>query len=148
MGNYFEPVLTEEQMAAYLDGMLTDEESSMVEELISSVPELSEIEDVIASVDASYIIEVDNEVPIECMADDFVLPEIGVEHSSVADDADNSHLYLGSSTYEASDSDDDMKDDGDDDDGDGDSDDDLTGYMGGDDSSDDDMACVVDDFTV
>ena len=33
MGNYFEPVLSEEQMAAYLDGMLSTEENKLNEYL-------------------------------------------------------------------------------------------------------------------
>ena len=81
MGNYFEPVLSEEQMAAYLDGMLSTEENNMVEELIDSNPEMAEIQDVIDSVDATYLYENDDEIPIECMADDFSLPNIGnVDH--------------------------------------------------------------------
>ena len=74
MGNYVEQVLTEEQYAAYLDGMLTPEESYMVEEIIASVPGMEEIQDAMDSIDSSYIHEIDNEVPIECLADDFVLP--------------------------------------------------------------------------
>lgn len=81
MANYFEPVLSEEQMAAYLDGMLSIEESNMVEELISSSPEMEEIHDTIDTIDSTYINEPQNEVPIECMADDFILPEVGVEYN-------------------------------------------------------------------
>lgn len=81
MANYFEPILSEEQMAAYLDGMLSIEESNMVEELISSVPEMEEIRDTIDFIDSTYINESENEVPIECMADDFILPEVNAEYS-------------------------------------------------------------------
>ena len=62
MGHYFEPVLTEEQMAAYLDGMLSAEENNMIEELISSSPAMEEIQDAIDSVDSSYIDEYDTEI--------------------------------------------------------------------------------------
>ena len=77
MGNYFEPVLSEEQMAAYLDGMLSTEESNMVEELIDSNPEMVEIQDVIDSVDNTFLYVTNDEIPIECLADDFSLPDIG-----------------------------------------------------------------------
>ena len=77
MGNYFEPVLSEEQLAAYLDGMLSAEENNMVEKLISSSPEMAEIQDAIDSVDATYLYESDDDIPIECMADDFSLPDMG-----------------------------------------------------------------------
>lgn len=80
MGNYYEQVLSEEQMAAYLDGMLTPEESNMVEELINSSPELVEIQDMIDSVDNTYFYETDEEIPIECLADDFSLPDVGYEY--------------------------------------------------------------------
>ena len=84
MANYFEPVLTEEQMAAYLDGMLSSEESNMVEKIIASDPEMEEIQDVIDSVDTIYIYETDAEIPIECLADDFSLPDM--EEYSHSDD--------------------------------------------------------------
>lgn len=77
MGNYFEPVLSEEQMAAYLDGMLSTEESNMVEEVIDSNPEMVEIQDVIDSVDNTFLYVTNDEIPIECLADDFSLPDIG-----------------------------------------------------------------------
>ncbi len=98
MGNYFEPILSEEQMAAYLDGMLSTEESNMVEELIDSNPEMVEIRDAIDSVDLTYLYEPNEEIPIECMADDFSLPVLGYEDSRTTfsfeaaeedDDADN-----------------------------------------------------------
>lgn len=92
MGNYFEPVLSEEQLAAYLDGMLSAEENNMVEELISSSPEMAEIQDAIDSVDATYLYESDDEIPIECMADDFSLPDMGyVNHrdTNFYDEADH-----------------------------------------------------------
>lgn len=74
MANYFEPVLSEEQMAAYLDGMLSEVESGMVEELIASDPEMEEIIDTFDSVDTAMIYEDDDEIPIECLADNFTLP--------------------------------------------------------------------------
>lgn len=76
MGNFYNPVLTEEQMAAYLDGMLTTEENNMVEELISFSPEMKEIQEAVDAVDVSFIYNSDIEVPIECLADDFSLPDI------------------------------------------------------------------------
>lgn len=85
MENYCEPVLSEEQMAAYLDGMLSPEESYMVEETINSNPEMVEIQNVIDSVDSTYIYEIDQEIPIECMADDFSLPEISYDYSHFED---------------------------------------------------------------
>lgn len=90
MGSYFEPVLTEEQMAAYLDGMLSVEENNMVEDLISSSPEMEEILDVIDSVDSSFIYEYDTEIPLECMVDDFSLPDIDFDdiHSDEYDDGE------------------------------------------------------------
>ena len=88
MGNYFEPVLSEEQMAAYLDGMLSVEENNMVEELISSSPEMEEIQDAIDSVDAIYLYESNNEIPIECMADDFSLPDMSYVNHRETDSYD------------------------------------------------------------
>lgn len=85
MGNYFEPVLSEEQMAAYLDGMLSAEDCNMVEELIDSDPEMVEIQDAIDSVDTTYLYESDDEIPIECMADDFSLPDMGYVNSRNTD---------------------------------------------------------------
>lgn len=85
MGNYFEPVLSEEQMAAYLDGMLSNEESNMVEDQIESSPEMVEIQNAIDSVDSTYLYEINEEIPIECMADDFSLPDIGYEYQHVDD---------------------------------------------------------------
>lgn len=76
MGNYFEPVLSEEQMAAYLDGMLPTDESAMVEELILSNQEMQEIQDAIDSVDYTYIYDSNEEIPLECMTDYFTLPNI------------------------------------------------------------------------
>ena len=94
MGYYFEPVLSEEQMAAYLDGMLSTEESNMVEELIDSNPEMVEIQDTIDSVDTTYLYVTNEEIPIECLADDFSLPDIGqgeVNHAIVSYDSDEYH---------------------------------------------------------
>ena len=98
MGNYFEPVLSEEQMAAYLDGMLSTEESNMVEELIESCPEMKEIQNAIDSVDSLFVFETNEEIPIECLADDFSLPSIDYnDHQTIGsysseDDVDN-ELY-------------------------------------------------------
>ncbi len=77
MGAFFDYPLSEEQMAAYLDGMLNAEQSNMVEELIASDPDMSGIQDAIDTVDASFIaFDTSEELPLECLADDFVLPEI------------------------------------------------------------------------
>lgn len=91
MVNYFEPVLSEEQMAAYLDGMLSTEQNKMVEEMVCEHPELTEIQDAIDSIDATYIYEDDNEIPIECLSDDFFLQTIDsgvnqIEDKSATDD--------------------------------------------------------------
>ena len=85
MVNYFEPVLSEEQMAAYLDGMLSADESNMIEELIDSNIQMTEIQDVIDSVDTTYLYETNNEIPIECLVDDFSLPDIDYGESHTAD---------------------------------------------------------------
>ena len=82
MGNYIETILSEEQMAAWLDDMLTDEESSMVEELLSHSTELQEIQDVIDAVDITAVYDADEEVPVECLADDFTLPAIDLDDPS------------------------------------------------------------------
>ena len=79
MGNYIETLLSEEQMAAWLDDMLTDEESRMVEELLSNSSELQEIQDAIDAVDMTAVYDADEEVPVECLADDFTLPAIGLD---------------------------------------------------------------------
>ena len=76
MVNYFEPILSEEQLAAYLDGMLSSEESTMVEKIIASDPEMEEIQEAIDSIDSTYIIETGEDIPIECLADDFILPDM------------------------------------------------------------------------
>lgn len=93
MGNYFEPVLSEEQLAAYLDGMLTTEESNMVENLIASSPDMVEIMDDLDAVDSSYIYEVDEEVPIECMADDFSLPIVD-DNYGAHDESDANDMQI------------------------------------------------------
>ena len=80
MAHYFEPVLSEEQLAAYLDGMLSTEESNMVEDIIASDPEMAEIQEAIDSVDSAYIYETDEEIPIECLADDFSLPDMNDDY--------------------------------------------------------------------
>lgn len=99
MGNLCNPVLSEEQMAAYLDGMLSTEDNNMVEELIDASPEMDEIRDVIDSVDYNYIYECDNEVPIECMADDFTLPAVDADFSS-SDDMFSEELYSSEMSYD------------------------------------------------
>lgn len=98
MGNYFEPVLSEEQMAAYLDGMLSTEESNMVEELIDSNPEMVEIQEAMDSVDTTYLYVTNDEIPIECLADDFSLPYIdqGEDNHAVSYDSDE---YYDSDSY-------------------------------------------------
>lgn len=101
MENYIKPALSEEQMAAYLDGMLSTEESEMVEELIYANPEMEEIQDSIDSIDSTFIYEADNEVPIECLADDFVLPHIGFDFAP-ADDIYGTEDY-GMGEYEIAD---------------------------------------------
>ena len=93
MENYIKPVLSEEQMAAYLDGMLSAEENEMVEELIYLNPEMEEIQESIDSIDSTYIYEVDNEVPIECMADDFSLPQIGLGFDHIGDGVYDANNY-------------------------------------------------------
>lgn len=99
MGNYFEPVLSEEQMAAYLDGMLSTEESNMVEELIDSNPEMAEIQDALDSVDTTYLYVTNDEIPIECLADDFSLPDIGQEEDNHAIVSYDSEEYYDSDNY-------------------------------------------------
>ena len=74
MGRTYNPVLSEEQMAAYLDGMLSPEENEMVETAITSDPMMGELLEVIDYVDAEMIVQADMEIPIDCLADDFVLP--------------------------------------------------------------------------
>lgn len=89
MGMYIEPVLNEEQMAAYLDGMLTDAETQTVELLINDNQVLTDILNAIDAIDAAYIENAGGEAPLECMADDFVLPEVdGGDFMSAEDDCD------------------------------------------------------------
>lgn len=85
MGNYIETLLSEEQMAAWLDDMLTDEESKMVEELLSNNTELQELQDAIDAVDITAVYDADEEVPVECLADDFTLPTIGLDDPSTTE---------------------------------------------------------------
>ena len=73
-------------MAAYLDGMLSTEESNIVEELINSNPEMTEMQDAIDSVDTTCLYVTNDEIPIECLADDFSLPDI--------DYGDNNHAIV------------------------------------------------------
>lgn len=110
MGNYFEPVLSEEQMAAYLDGMLSTEESNMVEELIDSNPEMVEIREAIDSVDTTYLYATNDEIPIECLADDFSLPDIGQGEGNYAFSYDSAEYYDSDSYSEESDNQGDMYD--------------------------------------
>lgn len=98
MGVYIEPVLNEEQMAAYFDGMLTDEDSLAIELLTTNSPTLAEILNAIDAVDTAYIENAGGEVPLECMADDFVLPDVddgdfmpAEDDSEQADFADDGH---------------------------------------------------------
>lgn len=74
MESYFNPAISEETYAAYLDGMLPEEDAKAVEELIESDPHLSEIQSDIDAIDSSYIFDHDIEIPVECLADDFSLP--------------------------------------------------------------------------
>ena len=76
MERYFDPILSEEQLAAYLDGMMSVEESAMVEDIIAADPELQELQETIDCVDTAYIAGQGEDIPIECMADDFCLPEL------------------------------------------------------------------------
>ena len=77
MKPHFGPILSEEQLAAYLDGMLSADESSFVENAIDNDPELQEIQEALDEVDSSYIAyDATEEIPVECMSDDFVLPTI------------------------------------------------------------------------
>lgn len=69
-------LLTAEQLAAYLDGTLTDDENQIIENLISQDPQLQEITQVIDDVDELYTYAVEEEIPLECFANDFTLPEI------------------------------------------------------------------------
>lgn len=100
MGNYFEPVLSEEQMAAYLDGMLSTEENNIVEDIIGTSPEMMEIQDAVDSVDSTYIDEINEEIPIECMADDFSLPDVGYDYHTVA--PSNTDAYIGNEENDVS----------------------------------------------
>lgn len=86
MENYYETVLSAEQMAAYLDGTLSTNENIMVEEVINMTPELAEIQDVIDTVDYTYLYETDEEIPIDCWADDFSLPDIVTDDISDTED--------------------------------------------------------------
>ena len=94
MSNFFRHLLSEEQMAAYLDGMLTTEESSYVEEQIMDEPALLEIQDSLDDVDAELIAyDETQELPLECISDDFQLPLIDYGMMSEEDgdiiDSDN-----------------------------------------------------------
>lgn len=81
MTPHFQTALSEEQMAAYLDGMLSADESCIVESTIDSYPELQEIQEAMDEVDASYIAyDATDEIPVECLSDDFTLPHIGIDY--------------------------------------------------------------------
>lgn len=92
MKSYFEPALSAEQLAAYLDGMASTEESNMLESMIADDPVLQEITDSIDAVDSSYITYDDSqEIPLECLSDDFELPSLdGSFMASSADGLDSS----------------------------------------------------------
>ena len=94
MENYIEPILSEEQMAAYLDGMLSVEERNMVEQRIESSPELTEIQEIIDVVDIASVYESENEIPIECITDDFVLPEMDLADDILSYDQTATDDYL------------------------------------------------------
>lgn len=83
MGRNYDYSLTEEQMAAYLDGMLNAEQSNMVEEIISSDFDMQQIEDALDAVDSTFIAINSEEVPLECLADDFILPEITILEDNI-----------------------------------------------------------------
>ncbi len=84
MENYFNPMLSEEQMAAFLDGMLTTDESTMVEEQIEDNPQLQEIQSSIDDIDSTLIgYDETSELPLECISDDFTLPIVEVVDASI-----------------------------------------------------------------
>lgn len=92
MEKAFDLPLTEEQMAAYLDGMLDSEQSSMVEDLIGNDFDLQQIEDAVDAVDAAYLnLDPSDELPLECLADNFVLPEIALADDLYIDHNDDDH---------------------------------------------------------
>lgn len=86
MGKLYNPVLSEEQLAAYLDGMLSAEENEMVENITISDPIMEEIFDVVDDVDTDLIIESDIEIPIECLADDFILPGLDSDYQELSNE--------------------------------------------------------------
>ena len=86
MENYINSLLTEEQLAAYLDGMLSTDESSYVEEVINTNPVMEDILDDIDYVDSAYINNLDEEIPDEFMDEDFLLPDIYDNNNSIEDD--------------------------------------------------------------
>lgn len=82
MRNVFEPLFSEEQLAAYIDGMLSSEENSAMENMMSDDLEMQEIQDAIDAVDSTYILTEDKTViPAELMSDDFILPEMDFDTS-------------------------------------------------------------------
>ena len=84
MENYFNPMLSGEQMAAFLDGMLTTDESTMVEEQIEDNPQLQEIQSSIDDIDSTLIgYDETSELPLECISDDFTLPIVEVVDASI-----------------------------------------------------------------
>lgn len=109
MENFISSLLTEEQMAAYLDGMMSTDESSIVEAMIASNPVLEELFDEIDSVDSSYINNLYAEIPEECLSDNFVLPDVDGGYADIDeaydDDADDDSLQDGH-LQEADDNDD------------------------------------------
>lgn len=76
MENYIEPLMPEELMAAYLDGTLSDEDAKNFEDFIFANPEMEEILYDLDLADANYIQDPSPEIPVECLADDFVLPSL------------------------------------------------------------------------
>lgn len=66
--------------------MLSTEESNMIEELIDSNPEMVEIQDAIDSVDDTFLYVINEEIPMDCLADEFSVPDIG--HGEDYHDAD------------------------------------------------------------
>lgn len=79
MDKNFDPALTEEQLAAYLDGMLTDEENVVVENVIDNDEQMQGVMNDIDHTDSAYLNYDQNEdIPLEIMSDDFTLPEVGV----------------------------------------------------------------------
>lgn len=70
-------ILTEEQMAAYLDGRLSPEEAMQVEQIIATDTGLQDIQATIDDIDNTLITDnYDVEIPAELYSDTFTLPDI------------------------------------------------------------------------